>query len=263
MDLLSNLLLAVTSVAGCILAADFLTGLVHWAEDTWLAPGRSVLLDRFIIDDNVEHHRRPGAIRSGSYLSTNGVTLVLSAIAAAGLALGHVTAWQPYLIVLLLSHSNQVHKWAHGSNVPYVVGALQRWGVLQAAAHHAGHQKAPYGTRYCALTNALQSVARPLRVLARPRADRRMLRSARRPCDGSARWVLKPADGGGRGVRGAGVGPGVPLLRERDRPCPKPSLRPPSRRSPSPVAAADRRARSRQVPRPQPRKRPPRRPPSA
>ncbi len=142
-------------VFGCVLTADFLTGLMHWAEDTWLAPGRNALLDRFIVNDNIEHHRRPGSIRSGSYLQTNGVTLVLSGIGLAALVVGHVEMWQPYLVMILLSHSNQAHRWAHSSNVPPIVGILQRSGVLQSPAQHAIHHKRPYASHYCALTNAL------------------------------------------------------------------------------------------------------------
>jgi len=142
-------------IAGCLFVADFLTGLMHWAEDTWLAPGRSAFLDRYIVRDNIEHHRRPGSIRAGTYWETNRVTVVLAAVGAVGCAVGHVEAWQPYLLLALLSHSNQVHKWAHSSNVPAIVAWAQRIGLLHSPAQHARHHKNPYATNYCALTDVV------------------------------------------------------------------------------------------------------------
>jgi len=153
METLATVLLDLVWIAGCVVAADFLTGVMHWAEDTWLAPGRSALLDRYIVRDNIEHHRRPGSIRSGTYWETNRVTIVLAAAGVAGCALGHVAAWHPYLLLSLLSHSNQVHKWAHSSKVPAAVRTLQSVGVLQSPAQHARHHKNPYATNFCAITD--------------------------------------------------------------------------------------------------------------
>jgi hypothetical protein len=153
METLLTVVLDLAWLAGCLFVADFLTGLMHWAEDTWLAPGRSAFLDRYIVSDNIEHHRRPGSIRAGTYWETNRVTIVLASLGVAGCALGHVGAWQPYLMLALLSHSNQVHKWAHSSNVPPVVRRLQSIGLLQSPTQHARHHKNPYETNYCAMTN--------------------------------------------------------------------------------------------------------------
>ena len=158
METLATVLTDLAWGAGCLFAADFLTGLMHWAEDTWLAPGRSAFLDRYIVRDNIEHHRRPGSIRAGTYWETNRVTIVLAAVAVAGCAAGHVVAWQPYLMFALLSHSNQVHKWAHSSSVPAVVRRLQSIGLLQAPARHARHHKNPYATTFCAITDYLNPV---------------------------------------------------------------------------------------------------------
>lgn len=89
-----DILLAAVSYAVCafgaLLAADFLTGVLHWTEDTWLAPGQSPLLDRWITNDNIEHHRSPGKIRAGRYWQTNKVCVVLAAAAAAIFALAGV-----------------------------------------------------------------------------------------------------------------------------------------------------------------------------
>jgi plasmanylethanolamine desaturase len=149
------LALDAVSLFGCLLAVDLISGFLHWAEDTWLAPGRSKLLDRFIVNDNIEHHRRPGGIRAGNYWATNRVTIVLAIVAGAVLAACHVHSWQAYLIVALASQSNQVHLWSHSSTPPRIVERLQTAGLLQSRAMHAKHHKNPYASNFCTMTNYL------------------------------------------------------------------------------------------------------------
>jgi ubiquitin-conjugating enzyme E2 variant len=154
-----DILIAAASYIGAIsislLIADLMTGFVHWFEDTWLAPGTSTLLDRFVVNDNIDHHRHPGKIRAGHYWETNRVCIALAAGAAVILALLGVHAWEPYLVLALLSQSNQVHMWAHSSSPPRPVAWLQRIGMLQSTRQHAQHHKRPYGSRFCTMTNYL------------------------------------------------------------------------------------------------------------
>jgi ubiquitin-conjugating enzyme E2 variant len=154
----ASLATGMISGAGCLFAVDFITGIIHWAEDTWTALGRSKLLDTYVVRDNIEHHRKPGGIRSGTYWETNRVCIALAFVTAGVLMLFGVHAWQAYLIVLLASQSNQVHKWAHCANPPLPVRRLQRLGILQSTAHHAEHHKRPYAKRYCTTTNFLNPV---------------------------------------------------------------------------------------------------------
>ena len=157
-----DIIIALLSYAGCIalslLVADFITGLMHWAEDTWLKPGKSALLDRFIVDDNIDHHRSPGKIRAGAYWQTNRVCIALALGVAAILALCRVQMWEPYLVLALLSQSNQIHLWAHSSRPPQIVKFLQRTGLLQSTSHHAEHHKRPYASRFCTMTAFLNPV---------------------------------------------------------------------------------------------------------
>jgi hypothetical protein len=148
----------VLSVFGCLLVVDFIAGVLHWAEDTWTAPGRSRFLDTWVVRDNIEHHRRPGLIRSGSYWSTNRVGIALAALVTGVLAACHVHAWQAYLIVALASQSNQIHLWAHTATPPRAVRWLQRLGILQSREHHGEHHRRPYASRYCTTTNFLNPV---------------------------------------------------------------------------------------------------------
>jgi hypothetical protein len=148
----------IVSVFACLLAVDFITGVLHWAEDTWTAPGASKLLDRWIVRDNIDHHRKPNTIRAGNYWATNRVCIAIAAVTACVLMLLGVHAWQAYLIVLLASQSNQVHLWSHSSAPPRLVQWLQRYGILQSRSHHGLHHKRPYATRFCTVTNYLNPV---------------------------------------------------------------------------------------------------------
>ena len=156
--MLASIVLDAVSLFGCIIAVDLLSGLLHWLEDTWTAPGRSALLDRWIVVDNIEHHRRPGAIRAGRYWQTNRVCIVLAGAVGVVLALCGVHAWQAYLIVALASQANQIHLWAHSANPPRAIAVLQRCGLLQSPAHHAEHHRRPYASRFCTVTNFLNPV---------------------------------------------------------------------------------------------------------
>jgi ubiquitin-conjugating enzyme E2 variant len=159
---MESIIVVTLQFAGCaalsIVIADFMSGLMHWAEDTWLVPGKSALLDRFIVTDNIDHHRSPGKIRAGHYWGTNRVCIALAVGAAALLILARVYAWEPYLVLALLSQSNQIHLWAHSSRAPRIVQWLQRIGLLQSVAQHAQHHKRPYGSRYCIITSYLNPV---------------------------------------------------------------------------------------------------------
>lgn len=153
-----NILLVVAAYAACIAAsiliADFVTGIFHWAEDTWLAPGQSRFLDTYVTQENIDHHQHPGKIRAGNYWATNRVCIALAAFAAAALLLFQVHLWEPYFILAILSQSNQIHLWAHSSRAPRWVQLLQRYGVLQSPKHHAMHHTT-FATNYCAVTEFL------------------------------------------------------------------------------------------------------------
>ena len=157
-----SVLIAIGSYGGCIaasiLAADFITGVFHWAEDTWLAPGGNALLDKYVTEDNIDHHRNPGKIRAGNYWATNRVCIALAAVSAAFFLLLHVHAWEAYLVLAILSQSNQLHLWEHSSRAPQWVQFLQRYGILQSPRHHAGHHKSPYAKRFCTVTEFLNPI---------------------------------------------------------------------------------------------------------
>jgi hypothetical protein len=142
----------------CLLAVDLISGIMHWAEDTWAVPGTSKFLDQWIILPNIDHHRRPGEMRRDLYWETNLVSVVLASVVIGIMALLRVDAWQAYLIVAMASQGNQIHAWAYGQEAPRFVGWLQRLGILQSVRHHGEHHKRPYACRFCTTTNFLNPI---------------------------------------------------------------------------------------------------------
>lgn len=149
----------------CIVIADFLTGLLHWVEDTYGVPSWGPPLDKFVVLPNIEHHRNPSAIgRMSSFVSRNyvSVTLFLAAFFFLYLAgAGYYT----FLIGLLASFGNEVHTWNHrkASENNAVIRFLQDAGIVQSRQQHNLHHKPPYSSYYCTLTNFTNAVLERIR----------------------------------------------------------------------------------------------------
>lgn len=147
------------AIAGSILLADFVSGVVHWAEDTYarFKPKRKVRLINLIARDNEVHHRRPrDFLRRGWWQSSWDLVLVGALILASALAL-NLLSWALVVFVVLSVNANQMHKWAHRNprENPVVVTWLQRLHLLQNPRHHGKHHGGDKNSHYCVVTNFL------------------------------------------------------------------------------------------------------------
>lgn len=157
---------ALAVVAGLLcgaLAADAVTGLVHWACDTW-GSDRTPWLGPALVRDFRIHHRDPDAMLAHDWVSVNAAPGVA---AFAGLALLALPALQPELAARPFAHAamlallvfggaaNQLHQWAHAPRVPRWVRALQQGGVLLSPRRHARHHAAQHTAAYCISTGWL------------------------------------------------------------------------------------------------------------
>lgn len=152
---ISGIIETTALIAGGLLFADFLSGLLHWAEDRygethWPVVGRA-------IDEAERHHKTPMRFLSRSFKDRNARVMVI----ASGVAVFFlIMDWiNPFTMTALFfgSLSNEIHAFAHrkGSNVPLTIRIAQRLGVLQSAFHHAGHHRCAKNARYCVVTNYL------------------------------------------------------------------------------------------------------------
>ena len=150
-----------------VLLADFVSGVVHWAEDAYARP-TTPLLGR-VARDNLRHHWRPREFLARSWLRSSwdlalGGALVVGIAAAAGWL-----SWHVVLFAVLVVNANQIHKWAHmnRSELPFLVGVLQRLYLLQTARHHGRHHAGTRTTHYCVITNFLNPLLEEIGLWSR------------------------------------------------------------------------------------------------
>ena len=141
-----------------LLAADFVSGLVHWTADTWGSETMPFLGRRFLRPFRV-HHVNPDDFLRREFLDTNGdIAMIVIPLLLTIYLLPIDKPWGGGLAVLLLSFSaaglptNQVHQWAHSPNRPRVIRWLQHWGIILSREAHECHHLAPYATNYCIAT---------------------------------------------------------------------------------------------------------------
>lgn len=179
------------ALAACAgyLAADAVSGAVHWAFDRLLDEHTPYVGPHFVRPFR-EHHADPGEITRHDFVELNGntciatVPLLAFALAAfepgtagagavfAAAGAGFVAAWT--------IGTNQFHQWAHLARAPRAVRALQRWGVVLAPEHHALHHRAPFDVRFCITSGRLNAWADRVRLWGRLEARIRRAAGARR-----------------------------------------------------------------------------------
>ncbi len=135
--------------------ADLLSGIVHWAADSWGRATMPVLGKRLLHPFRV-HHVNPADFLRRHWIDTNGdVATIVSAVLASAYAipLQHAAGQSALLFVVAVASitlpTNQVHQWAHMRHPPRVIGWLQSGGVLLSHQQHARHHDPPYVTNYC------------------------------------------------------------------------------------------------------------------
>ncbi|MFA5936058.1 MAG: fatty acid desaturase family protein [Patescibacteria group bacterium] len=140
------------------IAADFVSGFVHWMGDTW-GSASTPIVGKLFIRTFREHHVDQTAITRHDPIETNGSNCFASAILITPLVLFLIG--RPMTMALFLFSSfvwstalglfatNQFHKWAHRKHQPAFVRALQRAGLILSPEHHAIHHASPYDRYYC------------------------------------------------------------------------------------------------------------------
>ena len=138
------------------LLADFVSGLVHWAEDSY---GRETtpVIGRWLVRPNLLHHRNATAFVVNSWLASSWDLAATGAAVLAAASMAGALTWQVGLFVLLGTNANQIHKWNHmpRSRLPAPVRLLQRLRLLQSPGHHAQHHRGAQDSHYCVITDAL------------------------------------------------------------------------------------------------------------
>jgi Lipid desaturase domain len=152
--LATNPFLALSALMLGFVAADFLSGFVHWMADTWGTP-EWPLIGKALIRPFREHHVDEKEITRHDFVETNGNNCFISLPVATGAALlPEGTAWlflaaMTFSLCLAIFGTNQFHKWAHMDEPPRYARMLQRASLILPPEHHAVHHTAPYAKYYC------------------------------------------------------------------------------------------------------------------
>ena len=136
-----------------ILLVDFVSGVVHWMEDTFWTVDTPVL-GKWIVAPNVIHHRDGGAFVRNSWLRSSW-DLFVSGLVILGIAwVTGLLSWQVWLFVVIGVNANQIHKWSHmkDGEIPSPVRLLQRCHILQSRLHHGAHHRGQKNSAYCVVT---------------------------------------------------------------------------------------------------------------
>ncbi len=153
--------LVLAAICSAYLAADFVSGFVHWMGDTW-GSVETPLLGKALIRPFREHHVDQTAITRHDFVETNGSSCLISLPVAASallIPLGpgdyhwlrlFATAFIAALCLWVMA-TNQLHKWAHATDEtrPRFITWLQRMHLVLPPEHHAVHHTPPFAKYYC------------------------------------------------------------------------------------------------------------------
>lgn len=152
--------LVVAGVFAALLAADFFSGVVHWAADNWGDPKWPILGPGFIQPFR-NHHVDPKDISRHDFIELNGNNCIVSlpVFFLSGYAsdvmepeTGLFTSVFALGVALWVFCTNQFHAWAHADSPPRIARLLQRTHLILTPKHHDIHHVAPHDSHYC-ITN--------------------------------------------------------------------------------------------------------------
>ena len=136
-----------------LLAIDFVSGLVHWAEDTF-GTSTTPVIGKWIVVPNEIHHVKPLAFTRKSWWQSSWDLALVSAVIALVAWLLGVLTWHVWLFCIIGANANQLHKYAHMpvNKVPWLIRMLQKIHLFQNARDHAQHHAGEKNTAYCVVT---------------------------------------------------------------------------------------------------------------
>lgn len=135
---------------GGLCAADLVSGLVHWAADTY-GSAETPIFGGFVGTFRL-HHTDQTDITRHDVIEANADVFTFSApVHLALLAFVQNPLWLSFAFGLFLASypNSQLHKWAHLQSRPVLVSWLQRAGVLLSPERHARHHAGRHDQSYC------------------------------------------------------------------------------------------------------------------
>jgi hypothetical protein len=144
-----------------VVGGDFVSGLVHWAADTYGSED-TPLIGPSLVKPFRLHHLYPRDICTHGLVETTGNVCIL-AVPVLSICL-YLMWWIPESALLAFSvfsfaltaaatvATNQFHKWAHQESPSSFARWLQRKRLVLEPEHHKLHHTQPFNMNYC-ITN--------------------------------------------------------------------------------------------------------------
>lgn len=164
---LKNINAVIVAAISGIITADFCSGFVHWAADTWGSVEFPILGKNFLRPFR-EHHIDPTSITRHDFVETNGDNFMVTVPFLARMVWDFMLSseediqkkftWNCYvfLLALFIAMTNQIHKWSHTYfGLPRWVTVLQNYHIILPKKHHRIHHVAPHETYFCITTGWL------------------------------------------------------------------------------------------------------------
>lgn len=194
------------SFVAATFAADFISGLLHWAFDTWWSE-TTPILNRMVVMVR-EHHVYPSKIFKFGLFHDAGTLSWIMLIATLPL---YAFSWRlaspprflayavfaAIVTTVLVVFMLEFHKAGHNPRPPRWVRALQRAGIVLSTKHHLSHHRGAHDRNYCLIHG---HVDRTLGALGMWRLFEWAVHKATGavPCANDREWLARF----GRGPRG-------------------------------------------------------------
>lgn len=146
-----------------LITADFVSGFVHWAGDTWGSPDWPII-GQTMIRTFREHHVDQLAITRHDFVETNATNCLISLpvlLICWAIPLHQGQIIRPFVVSWMVSMTtwvyatNQIHKWSHQAAPSRFVRLLQKTHLILGAQNHSIHHAPPYAKYYCITTGWL------------------------------------------------------------------------------------------------------------
>jgi ubiquitin-conjugating enzyme E2 variant len=147
-----------TGIILAVLLADFITGVIHWWEDTYGDPDWKII-GRWVIEPNIIHHQDPLFVTRGSFWSRNYQTMI-PAFAITLSSWWSEGPWWLTLATFIAGFGAEIHVWSHRPRRDnyWAVNLLHDMCLIQTPRYHSMHHHSPFSTHFCAITNILNPV---------------------------------------------------------------------------------------------------------
>lgn len=159
-----------------VVGGDFVSGLVHWAADTYGSEDTPMIGPSLVKPFRL-HHLYPRDICTHGLVETTGNVCILAVpVLSASLYLMWLTPESGLLAFLVICltlvsaatvATNQFHKWAHQENPSSFARWLQRKRLVLEPQHHHRHHTQPFNVNYCITNGWLNPLLNKLKFFRR------------------------------------------------------------------------------------------------